>query len=76
MVQLTPLKVKILIAVHDNGNTFFTGLSYNGNTTLLTINGVNYTTIGTNNVCRTYFSLDSSGNTNWVKPNVNFQPGN
>ena len=59
----------------DNGNTFFTGLSDNGNTTLLTINGVNYTTIGTNNVCRTYFSLDSSGNTNWVKPNVNFQPG-
>lgn len=59
----------------DNGNTFFTGVSDNGNTTILTINGVNYTTIGTNNVCRTFFSLDSSGNTNWVKPNVNFQPG-
>ncbi len=58
----------------DNGNTFYTGVSDNGNTTTVTINGIGYTTFGNNNVCRTYFSLDSNGNTNWVNPNINFQP--
>lgn len=58
----------------DEGNTFYTGVSDNGNTTAVTLNGTTYTTFGGNNVCRTYISLDANGNTNWVRPNVNFQP--
>lgn len=59
----------------DNGNSFYTGVSDNGNATSITLNAISYTTFGNNNVCRVYFSLDSSGNTNWVNTNVNFQPG-
>jgi len=58
----------------DDGNSFYTCFSGNGNTTSITLNGENFTTFGNNNVFRTYFSLDSSGNTNWITPNVNFQP--
>lgn len=61
--------------VDDNGNSFYTGVADNGNATSFTINGTSYTTFGNNNVCRVFFSLDSIGNTNWVTPNVNFQPG-
>lgn len=57
------------------GNTFYSGVSDQGNTTSLTLNGTTYTLLGNNNVCRTYFSLDADGNTNWIRPNVNFQFG-
>lgn len=57
------------------GNTFYSGLSDQGNSTSLTLNGTTYTLNGNNNVCRTYFSLDADGNTNWIRTNVNFQFG-
>ncbi|RYF88384.1 MAG: hypothetical protein EOO03_08530, partial [Chitinophagaceae bacterium] len=57
------------------GNSFYIGLSDNGNSTYMTLNGSTYTLLGGNNVCRTYFSLDENGNTNWVRKNVNFQVG-
>lgn len=57
------------------GNSFYSGVSDMGNTTSLTLNGTTYSIMGNNNVCRTYFSLDSDGNTNWIRTNVNFQVG-
>lgn len=56
----------------DAGNTFFVGTSDNSNTTLVTLNAVNYTT--TANLFQIHFSLDSSGNTNWFKTDMNFAP--
>lgn len=57
----------------DDGNQLYTFASSSGNTTSVTINAVSYTTLGGgSNAQPTYFSLDSSGNTNWVNPSVNF----
>ncbi|MBC7652179.1 MAG: hypothetical protein H7101_10565 [Deinococcales bacterium] len=56
----------------DNGNTFFGLVGDNGNVTAVTFNNKTYPT--TANVTRTYFSLDSSGNTNWCRPSINYQP--
>ena len=55
----------------DDGNTFFSLVSDNGNSTTIVINGVSYPC--NRDVNRTYFSLDANGNTNWCRPNINFQ---
>ena len=55
----------------DNGNTFFSVVADNGNSTSITINGITYPC--NTDVTRTYFSLDANGNTNWCRTNVNFQ---